>query len=306
MASPSAAPRRGVSFTGCRLRLPQIRRLARLADRLGYPIILIDGDASLLPARPESPIYDSSVLLADVLAATRRARVGSIRLPAFWNAVLLARSLATLQEASSGRALALLGVGSGRHEERLDLPSHSAAARVDHLDELLDTLRALLAGERISRSGRYVRCCDVAITPPATPPPLIVSAASPRALRVVERHADVWDANVPPVPDRLLPLREKIARPIETWIWIFARPGADLELAIREYRRYSPWFADLPEQLLSDALLWGEPQRCADRLARLGDVMGIDAAILDLAGLDEPGARRALEVLAPAEAPQIP
>ena len=302
MASASAEPRRGVSFTGCRLRLPQIRRLARRADELGYPIILVDGDASLLPARPESPIYDASVLLADVLAATRRARVGSIRLPAFWNAVLLARSLATLQEASAARALALLGVGSGRHEERLDLPANSAAARVDHLDELLDALRALLAGERISRSGRYVRCCDVAITPPTTPPPLIVSAASPRALRVVERHADVWDANVPPVPDRLLPLREKLARPIETWIWIFARPGADLEPGIRDFRRFSPWCADLPEELLPDTLLWGEPQRCADRLSRLNLELGIDAAILDLAGLDEPSAQRALEALAPAEA----
>ena len=305
MASASTALRRGVSFTGCRLSLPQIRRLVRFADELSYPIILLDGDASLLPARPESPIYDPSVLLADVLTATRRARVGSMRLPAFWNAVLLARSLATLQEASSGRTLALLGVGSGRHEERLDLPSHSAAARVDHLDELLDALRALLAGERISRSGRYVRCRDVAITPPTTPPPLIVSAASPRALRVVERHADVWDANVPPVRDRLLPLREKIARPIETWIWIFARPGADLESAIREYRRYSPWFADLPKKELSNALLWGEPQRCADGLARLAHALEIDVAILDLAGLDEPGARRALEALAPAQSEQI-
>ncbi len=306
MASARAAPRLGVSFTGCRLRLPQIRRLARLADELGYPTILVDGDASLLPARPESPIYDSSVLLADTLAATRRARVGSIRLPAFWNAVLLARSLATLQEASSGRALALLGVGSGRHEESLGLPSYSAAARVDHLEELVDALRALLAGERISRSGRYVRCRDVAVTPPTTPPPLIVSAASPGALRVVERHADVWDANVPPVAERLLPLREKISRPIETWSWIFARPGAELEPAIREYRRYSPWFGDLPEHVLSGALLWGEPQRCTDRLAQLGHTLGIDVAILDLAGLDEPDARRALEALAPADTERIP
>ncbi len=296
----------GVSLTGCRLRLSEIRGLVKSADDLGYPVILVDGDASLLPARPEAPIYDSTALLATALSDTRRARVGSIRLPAFWNAVLLARSLSTLQEIGSGRALALFGVGSGRQERRLDLPLRPPGERVDHLDELLDALRPLLAGEKVTRRGRYVRFCDVSIVPPPSPLPIIVSAAGPRALRVVERHADIWDANVAPVPERFLPLRERLGRKLPTWIWIFARPGTDLERAIADYRRYSPWFGDLPERTLSEALLWGDAERCADRLESLGQSMGIDTTILDLAGLDEPAARRALEALAPAKASEIP
>ncbi len=296
----------GVSLTGCRLRLSEIRGLVKRADDLGYPVILVDGDASLLPARPEAPIYDSTALLATALSDTRRARVGSIRLPAFWNAVLLARSLSTLQEIGSGRALALFGVGSGRQERRLDLPLRPPGERVDHLDELLDALRPLLAGEKVTRRGRYVRFCDVSIVPPPSPLPIIVSAAGPRALRVVERHADIWDANVAPVPERFLPLRERLGRKLPTWIWIFARPGTDLEGAIADYRRYSPWFGDLPERTLSEALLWGDAERCADRLESLGQSMGIDTTILDLAGLDEPAARRALEALAPAKASEIP
>ncbi len=306
VTSVSARPRVGVSFTGCRLNLAQIRRLVKRADHLGYPFILVDGDASLLPARPESPIYDSTALLATALNATRRARVGSIRLPAYWNPVLLARSLSTLQAASAGRALALFGVGSGRHEQRLDLPLRSASERVDHLDELLDALRALFSGERISRQGRYVRFCDVSITQPPAPLPIIVSAAGPRALRVVERHADIWDANVPPVPERFIPLREKLGRPIETWIWIFSRPGADLETAIADYRRYSPWFSDLSRDVLTDALLWGDAQRCSERLDTIGRSLGINVAILDFAGLEEQGVWQALEILAPAKAGQIP
>ncbi len=306
MASASALPRLGVSLTGCRLELASIRRLAARADELGYPVILVDGDASLLPARPESPIYDATALLASALLATRRARVGSIRLPAFWNAVLLARSLSTLQELGSGRALAMLGVGSGRHEQNLDLPQREAGERVRHLEELLEALRALFSGQRVTRQGRYVRFCDVSITPPPEPVPLIVSAAGRRALEVVERHADVWDANVPPVPERFLPLREALGRQIETWIWVFARPGADLDSALGDYRRYSPWFSDLPRGLLADALLWGDAERCSERLAALRESLGIDAAILDLAGLDEPAAQRALEALAPAKAGEIP
>lgn len=307
MAEPlSTAPRLGVSFTGCHLELAQVRRLVARADELGYAVILVDGDASLLPGRPGSPVYDSTALLASALFATRRARVGSIRLPAYWNAALLARSLATLQELGQGRVLALLGVGSGRHERRLGLPLHAPGERVRHLDELLDALRALLSGETVTRHGRYIELCEVSITPPPEPVPIVVSAARPAALRVAERHADVWDANVPPVAERFLPLRERLARPIETWIWIFARPGVDLDAAVAAYRRTSPWFSELPPDLLRNALLWGDPARCADRLDQLRQTLGIDVPILDLAGLDEPAAESALFALAPARAGQIP
>ncbi len=111
---------------------------------------------------------------------------------------------------------------------------------------------------------------------------------------------------MPPVPERFLPLREALERQIETWIWVFARPGADLDSALGDYRRYSPWFSDLPRGLLADALLWGDAERCSERLAALRESLGIDAAILDLAGLDEPAAQRALDALAPAEAGEIP
>ena len=66
---------------------------------------MADGDASLLPGRPEAPVYDATALLADLLAATARARLTSMRLPAFWSPALLARSWVTLQSLGGGRVV---------------------------------------------------------------------------------------------------------------------------------------------------------------------------------------------------------
>jgi len=295
----------GVSLTGHWLALDAIQRLAQRADELGYAVVLVDGDASLLPRRTAAPVYDPSVVATLTLAATRRARVGSIRLPVFWNPLLLARSLATLQEASAGRALGFFGAGAGRHLGRVGLEPLTGRERVARLDETLEVLRRLLAGESVTHHGPHIQLDGAFVRPPAQPLPLVVAAAGPQTLRVVERHADVWDANLPPLRERLDPLRERLARELETWIWIFTRPGASLDAAAKDYRRHCPWFSDVPERALEQILLWGEPARCREQLASLRADLRVDLPVLDLVGLNESAALHALEALAPANGPNL-
>src|SRR5262249_35235006 len=154
----------------------------------------------------------------------------------------------------------------GRATAALGLPEPSAGERVDRLDELLGQVRALLAGETVSARGRFASLEEAAITPPPVPVPIAVSAASPPALAVLRRHADVWDANVPPIRARLAPLRDALGRSLPTWLWIFARPGAARDDALRAYRRHAPWFRTLADADAADAILWGEPARCRERL----------------------------------------
>ncbi len=295
----------GVALTGHRLAQDALCRLARDADALGYAVVLVDGDVSLLPRRPESPLYDSTALLAAALAATERAYVSSMRIPVYWNPVLLARSYATLQEQSGGRVFGLIAAGHGRHERQFGLPDLSAGQRVDLLDETLHALRALLDGEEVTRAGDHVRIDAVQVRAARPRVPMVVPAARPRALRVVERHADVWDANIPPLREHFDPLRQLLGRRIETWNWVFARPGAEFSDANRDYRRNAPWFRGLSEADVERAILFGDPSRCRDRIASLREELEIDLPILDLAGLDETGSRAALEALAPAKAPGI-
>jgi alkanesulfonate monooxygenase SsuD/methylene tetrahydromethanopterin reductase-like flavin-dependent oxidoreductase (luciferase family) len=295
----------GVALTGHRLRLPAILRLARRADELGYDVVLVDGDAAVVPSRPDAPIYEGLTLSGWVLACTARARAGSIRLPLFWNPVLLARALATLQQGSGGRALGFFGVGARRGLERAGLGDTPAAERLAWLEEMLDALRPLLRGETVTRRGRHVRMESISLPVLERPLPLVVSAARPRALDLVDRYADVWDANVPPHPERVEPLRERLRRPVETWIWAFARPGASLEAAASAYRQHCPWFVDLPERDVERALLYGERAHCRERLDSLRLELGVARPILDLIGLQEEEAAEALDALAPAKDPPI-
>jgi alkanesulfonate monooxygenase SsuD/methylene tetrahydromethanopterin reductase-like flavin-dependent oxidoreductase (luciferase family) len=267
----------GVALTGHRLPLAARVRLAARADALGFEALILDGDAppSLVNARLR--IYDPTAVMAAAARATSRIRLASIHLAHLWDPELLGRNLATLQELAQGRLVSHFGVGSGRA---------GAGERIARLDETLAVLRPKLAG--------------------GSPPiPIAVSAAGPRALDVVRRHADIWDANVPPLRERLEPLRAQLGRSLPTWIWVFARPGATLEAALADYRRSAPWFAGLPPEAQARAVLHGDPARCRARLAQLRDELGVALPVLDLAGLDEPAAERALEALAKASDARI-
>ena len=291
----------GVAFTGHWLAVSSVRNLARRADALGFSVILVDGDVGTIASRPKAPVHFSSTLTSVALEATSSARVGAIRLPVFWNAGLLARDLMTLQNASDGRALGLLGVGNRRHQRALGLPARSVGERIAALEETLDVVRRLLAGEAVTHAGRFVEVEELGLPSPARPIPLIVAAAKPRALALAERYADILDANVPPLAARIEEVRAHLTRPIPLWVWVFARPGRSFEDAAAEYRRHCPWFSDLDEAEVRQALLWGEPERCRDRLAEMAADLDVDMPVLDLTGLDESASQQALEIFAPAE-----
>jgi len=297
------SPRLGAALSGHWLALDAILRLARLADELGFEALFVDGDETALDARGRAPLYDGPALGQAALHATERVRVGAIRLPGFAHPVLLARNLATQQQLSGGRALAFFGIGSGRHLARLGLAHLAPADRIGWLDETLAALRALLAGHEVSADGPHVRLDRVRSAPADPPPPLIVAAAGPRALRLAARRADILDANVPPLRECVEPLREQLGRSMETWIWVFARPDASAADALAAYRKLCPWFAGYPPQRLERAVLCGDPAHWSSRLAELRSELAIDLPVVDLSGLDEAAARRALEALAPAKRP---
>jgi len=236
-----------------------------------------------------------------VLARTRRMHAGSIRLPGYTQVVHVAHALATLHATSEGRAIGFFGVGSGRHVTDLGLPQWTPGQRVAALDESLEMVRALWTGEPVQRHGRFFTLHDVTAPPPISPPPIVIGAAGPRALRVVERHADVWDANDPPLLEHLTPRREQLKRELETWLWIFARPDASEADAIAGYRRHCPWFPELDPSQYRRCLLFGDPRAWPMRLTEMREELAIDVAILDLIALPEASARRALQACGPAE-----
>ncbi|WP_406442623.1 LLM class flavin-dependent oxidoreductase [Streptomyces sp. NBC_01613] len=158
----------------------RLRDVARLADGSGLEELWLWEDCFR-----EGGISTA----AAALAWTERVRVGVGLLPVpLRNVAVTAMEAAALHRMFPGRAVVAVGHGvqdwMGQVGARVESP-------VTLLREHLLALRALLAGERVTTQGRYVRLDDVALDwPPAGPVPVLAGATGPRSLRLAGEAAD--------------------------------------------------------------------------------------------------------------------
>jgi alkanesulfonate monooxygenase SsuD/methylene tetrahydromethanopterin reductase-like flavin-dependent oxidoreductase (luciferase family) len=286
--------------------------LVRLAERLGFAAVFVDGDVSQLPSRPQAEVLDGLTLATSLLARTERIEIGSIRLVHHWNAAKLAQTTATLARLHPGRVRLFVSIGGQPADRRFGLPLPSAAERIRWLDETLDAVRALWSGGEVTRRGRFVTLERARVSAPGTPIPIHVAAGRSKALlEVVARHAEGWDLNLPPLRDRVAEaeavLRDACAAlgrdagALSRSMWIFTRPGrdpGDPELA-RQHRELNPWFRHLSEAERMESIAGGPPGECLARIERIRRDFGLELPIADLSGLDAEAAGPALHALAP-------
>jgi alkanesulfonate monooxygenase SsuD/methylene tetrahydromethanopterin reductase-like flavin-dependent oxidoreductase (luciferase family) len=126
---------------------------------------------------------------AAALAWTERLHVGIGLLPVPLRSVALtAMEAASVARMFPGRLK--LGVGHGV-QDWMEQVGVRATSPLTLLREHVEVLRALLAGERVTRDGRYVHITDVGLTWPPTPPPtLVVGAIGPRTTALSGELAD--------------------------------------------------------------------------------------------------------------------
>jgi alkanesulfonate monooxygenase SsuD/methylene tetrahydromethanopterin reductase-like flavin-dependent oxidoreductase (luciferase family) len=123
------------------------------------------------------------------LAWSSRLRVGVGLLPVpLRNPALAAMEIATLARVFPDRLVVTLGHGvldwMGQVGARVDSP-------MTLLREHTSAVRALLAGETVDVSGRYVRLDRVALDwPPPVPPRLLVGARGPRTIALAGELTD--------------------------------------------------------------------------------------------------------------------
>jgi 5,10-methylenetetrahydromethanopterin reductase len=130
---------------------------------------------------------DPFVALDRVAAATDEVRVGpGIANPYDTHPVKLASQVATLDEASDGRAM--LGVGAGDKSTLSNL----GVERDRPLRRVLETFKVaqdLWAGERVDHDGTFV-ARDAGLNYDAGEIPVYVGAQGPHMLRMAGKHAD--------------------------------------------------------------------------------------------------------------------
>jgi alkanesulfonate monooxygenase SsuD/methylene tetrahydromethanopterin reductase-like flavin-dependent oxidoreductase (luciferase family) len=123
------------------------------------------------------------------LAWSERLRVGVGLLPVpLRNPALVAMEIATLARVFPDRLTMVLGHGV---QDWMTQVGAAVESPVTLLREHTVAVRALLAGETVDVSGRYVHLDRVALDwPPATPPTLLVGARGPKSVALAGEVSD--------------------------------------------------------------------------------------------------------------------
>jgi probable F420-dependent oxidoreductase len=186
-----------------------LQAVARQAEDLGYDSLWVF-ERLLYPVNPKAPypatadgslplIYrrslDPLAILAYLAAATSRVRIGTtiINLP-FYNPVLLARELGTIDVLSHGRLDLGLGVGWSPDEfEAVGVPMGDRGRRAE---EALQVIEAIWRDNPVEFEGRYFRVPKsyFDLKPVQNPrPPIYMAAYTPAAMNRIARMADGWN-----------------------------------------------------------------------------------------------------------------
>ena len=145
----------------------------------------------------DKPTLECYTTMTYFAALYPRLRVGSIVMgQSYRNPALTAKMAATLQALTGGRFI--LGLGAGWKQDEYEAYGYdypSPAVRIDQLDEALQIVKAMFAESPASFNGRYYRIENAYCEPRPEPriPILIGGSGERKTLRVVAKHADLWN-----------------------------------------------------------------------------------------------------------------
>ena len=155
----------------------QVVDLARLAESAGFDRVGIS-DVVFWP--------DCFVLLGLVARETERVRIGPmVTNPYSRHPAVMAGIMATLQDASDGRAFLGIGVGAGLEAVGIDYPRPVA-----HLREAIGVIRSLLRSEEVDVKGSTIEVSRSRMVGPVSPVPIAIGSRSAQVMRLAGELAD--------------------------------------------------------------------------------------------------------------------
>jgi F420-dependent oxidoreductase-like protein len=183
--------------------LPQIKRTwteARDAavefDDLGFHSVWVCDHLYGVPM-PNLPILEAWSELAAVAAVTRRVELGTLVTPPFFrNPAVLAKQVATIDQISNGRVIVGLGSGWFASEyEAYGAPFPPVGERLQALEETCELMKRLFSEEQVTFEGKHARAEQAWCEPkPVRRPPILIGGGGERKLlRIVAKHADIWN-----------------------------------------------------------------------------------------------------------------
>ncbi|MGE5272513.1 MAG: LLM class flavin-dependent oxidoreductase [Verrucomicrobiota bacterium] len=175
-------------------RWPEYAAMARAAEESGFDSIWL-GDHLLYrdDGRPERGPWEAWTLLAALAAVTERVLLGPlVACASFHPPGLLAKMAATIAEVSGGRFV--LGLGAGWNETEYRAFGLPYDHRVSRFEESFEIVCRLLAGERVTLSGRFWQAEEAVLLPrPRGRVPLMVGSNGDRMLAATLPRVDRWN-----------------------------------------------------------------------------------------------------------------
>ena len=179
----------------------QMLELWRQADGWGYDSLWNFDHFYAIFLPPELPCLEGWTTLSALALATTRARVGTmVNGNTYRHPCVTAKMAATVDHISGGRLN--LGIGAGWFElehRNFGIGFKTVPQRLQALDEACRIIRGMLTQEHTTVQGRHYTVTEAMGNPKPIQqphPPIMIGGTGERVLlRLVARHADMWNAS---------------------------------------------------------------------------------------------------------------
>lgn len=189
--------------------LQEMGAYLRHAEDLGFESAMLIDHLLIAPPAYRVAWLEPVSLLSALAGVTRTIRLGTlvIVLP-FRDPVAFAKEWATLDLLSGGRSILGVGVGWNRQEfEALRIPIRERGRR---MNEMLESITALWAGDDVSYEGQFYRFEHLTIEPKPVQkphPPIWIGGGTQPSEKVYGEGVDT-----------ITPVLRRIAKYAETWV----------------------------------------------------------------------------------------
>ncbi len=283
------------SLRGGPARYRDIAEMARTTETLGFDSFWLADH--LIFRNPDGKwvgTWEGFTFLSAIAAVTTRIALGPlVACTSFRNPALLAKMADSLDEIADGRFI--LGLGCGWNEPEYAMFDYPFDHRVSRFEEALAIIAPLLREGRADFQGTYYRA-NAAILAPRGPspagPPLLIGGVKPRMLRLVARHADLYNTDTVTSVARVRELAELVRQACEAE----GRDPATLPLtSFTSVRVLAPGESATSFKPGENAII-GEPEAVAAALREFADA-GVTHLILRFEQQGLPGIERFAPVL---------
>ena len=205
--------------TGVAELFPTVIAQAREAEAAGFDSVFVMDHFYQLPmlGTPDQPMLEAYTALGALATATEAVQLGTLVTGnTYRNPTLLAKAITTLDVVSGGRAI--LGIGTGWFElehDQLGFEFGTFTDRFNKLEEALQIILPMIAGERVTVDGTYYRTKDAFANPRMRKhiPLMIGGRGEKKTFGLAARHFDHLNiiAGFPELPGKLAALAQRCA-----------------------------------------------------------------------------------------------